>query len=229
MVSWLRAFVILLGKELTLELRGREFFVLLMCSALMSAVLVGAGVSSAVIDSETTRKLYPMLLWVIFIVSSTSASVRAQESELEGRGYEGLLLVGVTGPQMYLSKLCVTSFLFWLAWGLLVVLLATVLDQTIGEILPSLLIIGFFASLCLGALVVLLSAVTSTSRMRGVLLPVLTIPLLFPLFFAGIELTTSTVLFGFFDYQGVWFSLLVLLITTFILVGINTYELAIRD
>jgi len=229
MVGWLKTVAVLLKKELTLEARGRELLVLLICSSLMTAILVGAGVSSAVLDQETTRKLYPTLLWVVFILSTTSASVRAQESELEGRGFEGLLLVGVTGPQLYISKLIVTAFLFWFDWSVLVFLLGAVLDQNIYPIAKILIGVGLIASLCLGALVVLLSALTGTSRIRGVLLPLLTIPLLFPLFFAGIELTTHALIFGVFDTSSIWLSLLLLIFTTFTLVGINTYELAIRE
>jgi ABC-type transport system involved in cytochrome c biogenesis permease component len=229
MRRWIRTFLVLLMKEIKLEARGREVLVLLLCSSLMTAVLVGAGVSSAVLDMETTRKLYPMLLWVVFLLSTTSASVRAQESELEGRAFEGLLLVGVTGPQMYISKLVVTALLFWFDWSVLVFLLAAVLDQDVSSIVGILLLVGGLSSLCLGSLVVLLSALTGTSRMRGVLLPLLTIPLLFPLFFAGIELTTHALIFGVFDTSSVWLSLLLLVFTTFTIVGINAYELAIRE
>lgn len=229
MIRWIRTFMVLLVKEIALEFRGRELLVLLVCSSLMTAVLIGAGVSSAVLDAQTTRKLYPMLLWVVFLLSTTSSSVRAHEPEIEGRAYEGLLLAGATGVQLYLGKVMVTSFLFWLDWSLLTMLLALVLDQAIATIALSLIGIGLVASLGLASLVVLLSAVTSTSKMRGVLLPLLTIPLLFPLFFAGLELTTQAMLFGFFDMSGVWFSMLLLLFTTFTLVGVNTYELAIRE
>jgi heme exporter protein B len=229
MTDWVKAFLVLLKKELILEVRGRELFVLLLCSSLMTVVLVGAGVSSAIIDYDTTRKLYPMLLWIVFLLSTTSASVRAQESELEGRGFEGLLLVGVTGPQLYLSKLVVTAFLFWFDWILLVLLLGAVLDQNVYPIAGILVGIGLCASLCLAALVVLLSGLTGTSRLRGVLLPLLTIPLLFPLFFAGIELTTHALIFGVFDTSSIWVSLLLLIFTVFTIVGINTYELAIRE
>jgi heme exporter protein B len=206
MVGWLQTLAVLLKKEFTLELRGRELLVLLICSSLMTVILVGAGVSSAVLDQETTRKLYPTLLWIVFLLSTTSASVRAQESELEGRGFEGLLLVGVTGAQLYLSKLIVTALLFWFDWSVLVFLLAAVLDQNVSPIAQILVGVGFIASLCLAALVVLLSALTGTSRIRGVLLPLLTIPLLFPLFFAGIELTTHALIFGVFDTSSIWVS-----------------------
>jgi heme exporter protein B len=219
----------LLKKELRLEARGKELCTLLLCSALMIAIVVGAGVSSTMLDSETTRKLYPMLLWVVFLLTATTASVRANESELEGRGFEGLLLAGVTGPQLYTAKVCVASVLFFLTWTVLVLLLGVVLDQRIAPIFCDLLAIGGGASVVLAALVVLLSAITATARLRGVLLPLVTIPLLFPLFFAGVEMTTACVLYGAVESGSIWPSIMLVSATAFILVGINTYELAIRE
>jgi hypothetical protein len=56
-----------------------------------------------------------------------------------------------------------------------------------------------------------------------------TIPLLFPLFFAGVEMTTACVLYGAVESGGIWPSIMLVSATAFILVGINTYELAIRE
>jgi ABC-type transport system involved in cytochrome c biogenesis permease component len=229
MVRWLRGFVVLLKKELTLEARGKELCTLLLCNSLLIAILVGAGVSSAMLDVETTRKLFPMLLWIVFLLTATAASVRASESELEGRGFEGLLLVGVTGPQLYTAKVCVVSALFFLDWIVLVFLVGAALDQDVARVWMSMAAIGAGASVVLAALVVLLSAVTSTSRLRGVLLPLVTIPLLFPLFFAGVEMTTSCILYGAIEGGSVWPSVMLLTATVFLLVGVNTYELAIRE
>jgi heme exporter protein B len=195
----------------------------------MIAILVGSGVSSAVLDSQTTRKLYPMLLWIVFLLTATTASVRASEAELEGRGFEGLFLVGVTGPQLYLAKVCVATLLFFFDWVLLVSLLGLALDQSVGAVFATLLQIGFGSSVALAALIVLLSAVTGTSRLRGVLLPLVTIPLLFPLFFAGVEMTTACMLYGALESGSIWPSMVLLSATVFLLVGVNTYELALRE
>ncbi len=228
-MRWCQQFLVLLYKEIVLEARGKELLVLLGCSSVIVAVLVGAGVSSAVLDVDTTRKVFPMLLWIVFLITATTASVRTSESELEGRGFEGLLLAGVSGPQLYLSKVCVTAAVLWIDWMLLVLLIGGVLDQALGAVLRPLLFIGIGASAVLAALLVLLSGITGTSRMRGVLLPIVTLPLLFPLFFAGVELTTACVLQGGCEASGVWSSVMGLSGLLFLLVGINTYELAVRE
>jgi ABC-type transport system involved in cytochrome c biogenesis permease component len=62
-----------------------------------------------------------------------------------------------------------------------------------------------------------------------VLVPLLTLPLLFPLFFAGVEMTTALALNGELSTGSVWPSVILVSGSVFFLVGINTYELAICD
>ena len=229
MTTWWRVLLVLIGKEVRLECRGREFVTLLGCNAIMMALLVGAGVSSAVLDPLTTKKIFPMLLWVVFLLSATIAVARASESELEGRGFEGLLLAGVSGAQMYLAKVVVTTFLFLGDFVVLSAILSASLDQPMVSSLGDLFTIGFGSSLALAALVVLLVGIAGTSKLRGVLIPILALPLLFPLFFAGVEMTTQIVIRGALDFGDIWPSIMICANALYILVGINLFEVAIRD
>lgn len=229
MMRWLNIVVILIGKEIRLEWRGKEFLTLLVCNSIVISILVGAGVSSSVIDARTTTKVFPMLLWTVFLLSGTSAVSRTSESELEGHGFEGLLLAGVTGAQMYLAKVAVTAALFLLNFLLLLTLLSATLDQKLLEYAPQLVAIGAGACLALAALVVLLVGVAGTSRLRGVLVPLLALPLLFPLFFAGVEMTSNVVLYGGLPVGSVWPSILVCINALYVILGINLFELAIRE
>jgi heme exporter protein B len=229
MMAWLRTTLILMAKELRLEWRGREFVTLLVCNTIIISILVGAGISSAVVDARTTTKVFPMLLWTVFLLSGTTAVSRTSESELEGRGFEGLLLAGVTGAQMYVAKVIVTAAMFFLNYALLLVLLAATLDQRVGMYAQPLLGVGAAACLALASLVVLLVGVAGTSRLRGVLVPLLALPLLFPLFFAGVEMTSQIVIAGGLQPGGVWPSILVCINALYLILGINLFELAVRE
>jgi len=229
MMRWIQTVGELIAKEVRVEWRGKELMTLLLCGSVMTSVLVGAGVSSAILDARTTTKIFPMLLWIVFLLAGTSSVSRSSESELEGRGFEGLLLVGVSGAQMYIAKVVVTAVVFTLNFVVLLCLLAAVLDQGIGATFVPLLLVGCSASVALSALVVLLTAIASTSRLRGVLVPILALPLLFPLFFAAVEMTTQLVLYGALDTTTVWPSIVVCATTAYLLVGINLFETAIRD
>ena len=229
MSRWFRVLLMLVAKELRLEVRGKELITLLMCTSIITAMLVGAGVSGAVLHADTTARIFPMLLWIVFLLSTTSASVRGNEHEMEGRGYEGLLLCGVSGAQMYLAKVAVWTVIFALNWFLLCGLLAMVLDQDVAQASGALAVIGFLASITLACLSVLTSAISSSASLRGAILPLITLPLLFPLFFSGIELTITAVEQGGIDLTSHWVGIIVVSCTLFGLIGINTHHLIIAE
>ena len=228
-MTWLRVVLLLCVKEARVELRGREFATLLLCNSIIIAVLVGAGVSSAVLDGRVTARVFPMLLWLVFLLSATTSVARSSESELEGRGFEGLLLAGVTGSQMYLAKVIVTATLFCLNFWVLCALLAAALDQNLSSVWSQLAVLGALASCALAALVTLLAGIAGTSRLRGVLIPILSLPLLFPVFFAGVEMTSDLVTLGGLRQGSVWPVILVAAGSLYGLVGVNLFESAIRD
>jgi len=229
MIRWLKTLAILIRKEWRLEWRSKELFTLLACNAVLFSVLVGAGVSSAVLDAATAEKIYPMLLWVVFILSTTTSVTRFNEQELEGRGFEGLLLSGVSGAQMYLAKAVVMTIFFSVSFIFLAILLALSLDKDVSGILSSLCLVGIGASSALAGLLALLAAVASTSKLRGILLPIISIPVLFPVFLCGMEMTTELVLNGALADGSPWPLVLLCAETLYVVAGINLFEMAVRE
>jgi ABC-type transport system involved in cytochrome c biogenesis permease component len=229
MIRWVKTLGVLIRKEWRLEWRSKELFTLLACNAVLFSVLVGAGVSSAVLDAATAEKIYPMLLWVVFMLSTTTAVTRFNEQELEGRGFEGLLLSGVSGAQMYLAKVVLTTLFFSVSFVFLALLLALSLDKEVSEILSSLCLVGIGASSALAALLTLLAAVASTSKLKGILLPIISIPVLFPVFLCGMEMTTELVLNGALAEGSPWPVVLLCAETIYLVAGINLFEMAVRE
>ena len=130
---------------------------------------------------------------------------------------------------MYIAKVLVAAALFLVNFVLLLTLLAATMDQKLLGYAPQLVAIGAGACLALAALVVLLVGVAGTSRLRGILVPLLALPLLFPLFFAGVEMTSNVVLSGGLPAGSVWPSILVCINALYLILGINLFELAIRE
>lgn len=229
MSRWCMTLWILIQKEWRLESRSKELITLLACNATLFAVLVGAGVSSAVLDAATTEKLFAMLLWIVFMLSSTIAVSRFNEQELEGRGFEGLLLAGVSGAQMYLAKVLIMTAFFFVSFVLLLLLLALSLDQYIAGVFAQLLVVGLAAASALAALLTMLAAVASTSKLKGVLLPIISLPVLFPVFLCGMEMTSDLVLNGALSAGSPWPVMLLCAETLYVVAGVNLFELAIRE
>jgi ABC-type transport system involved in cytochrome c biogenesis permease component len=229
MIRWISILWLLVQKEWRLEWRSKELFTLLACNSILFAVLVGAGVSSAVLDAPTTQKLFAMLLWIVFMLSSTASVARFNEQELEGRGFEGLLLSGVTGAQMYVAKVIIMTIFFWISFMLLVALLSLSLGRDISGVAGSLCLVGFGASSALAALLAILSAVASTTKLKGIVLPIISLPVLFPVFLCGMEMTTDLVLDGVLREGSPWPLVLLCAETLYIVAGINLFELAVRE
>ena len=229
MTRWFSTLWILVQKEWCLEWRSKELFTLLACNSILFAVLVGAGVSSAVLDASTTEKLFSMLLWIVFMLSSTTAVTRFNEQELEGRGFEGLLLSGVTGAQMYVAKVIIMTIFFAVSFVILSLLLALSLNRDVSGILLSLCFVGIGTSSALAALLALLAAVASTSKLKGILLPIISLPVLFPVFLCGMEMTTDLVLYGALQEGSPWPLVLLCAETVYLVAGINLFESAIRE
>ena len=224
-----RTFVLLVCKEWRLECRSRDLVTLLLCNGVMMAALIGAGVSSSILEERVVQRLFPMLLWLAFLFSTLASLTRTHESELEGRGFEGLLLSGVSGSLMYAAKVFILAIVLSLSFVTTAAALGVALNRTLIDIVPHLLVIGALASVGIASLTVLLSAIASTSKMKGVLLPILTFPLLFPYFFAGLELTAILFDIRTVDFSSIWISLLVGADFVFFLLGLNLYEFVLRD
>lgn len=229
MMRWLSIVLILIKKEWRLEWRSKELITLLACNSILLAVMVGAGVSSAVIDRATTEKIFPMLLWVIFTLATITSVTRFNEQELEGRAFEGLLLNGVSGAQMYLAKVFVMTTFFATNFFGLSVLLGISLNQDLSGRLLALALVGIAAAVALAALLALLAAVASTAKLRGILLSIISIPVLFPVFLCGMEMTTELILSGTISQDSPWPIFMFCAQALYLIAGINLFELAVRE
>jgi len=229
MITGLNRFRAILKKEWLLEWRGKELLTLLLCNAILMSALVGAGVSSAMMEPSKVARLFPSLLWMVFLLAAVSAMTRSNEHELEGHAFEGLLLAGAGGVAMYCAKVVVTSLFFLVSFTATLIMMAVALDQAITSVFVDLLMCGGLVSLGLASLVVLLSIVASTSRLKGVLLPIISLPLLFPIFFGGVEITFSLLLTGGWAQAETWVGILGGCDLVFFVVGVNVYEGLLRD
>jgi hypothetical protein len=59
-------------------------------------------------------------------------------------------------------------------------------------------------------------------------MPLLTLPLIFPLFFAGVEITTECLLYGALTEGSIWPGVITVLCAAFLLVGVNSYEAVVK-
>lgn len=225
----MRTLLALLKKDLLLELRGRETVTLMICLALLFGVVVSSGTQQAFLAPDTLRRLYPTLLWCSLLFSATIAIGRSFEQELENQALEGLILSGTSFGALYASKMLGSFFMIFAGHCASIVVLAVLLDVEVLPVAAQLLGVSVLALFAYSAIATLTAGISSTSRLKGLLLPLILLPLLFPLMFGAIELSQSLLESGGFDLESPWFSLLIGLDVVYFVLGLNLYEFVIKE
>lgn len=219
----------LLKKDLLIEVRTKETIGLITFLSVVIAVVAALGVNSAFVAGDVIQRLFPGLIWVAFLFSATVSLSRSFEPELEHMAIEGVLLTGVSPAVVYVAKWLSTVVITLFGQCVTIAVLGILLDVSLVDTMPGYLGIAVLVVGAYAALATLLAALASMSRLKGALLPVLLLPLAFPLFFAAIELSMVVALEGAVPLESPWFSLLVGLDVVYVVLGLNLYEFVVRE
>lgn len=219
----------LIIKELKIELRSGQNVTLALSIAVLLAAVTGIGFTGSFLDAEALRKSYPPLIWILFIFSGTIGLSRIFDFELQDRAIEGLLLMGVKPWRVYLSKVVMSVCFTFTGQVLSAALLALLMGVSITAVAPQLGLLFLIVALGYSALATLLAAVASSSRLKGLMLPLILFPLLFPLLLGAIELSAELIHNGALPLGSMWMSLLIILDVVYIVLGINLYEYVIYE
>ncbi|MCB9029444.1 MAG: heme exporter protein CcmB [Deltaproteobacteria bacterium] len=219
----------LLHKDLLLEIRSKETVALFATLSLLLTVISAVGIHSSFLNPEEVRKIFPVLIWLIFIFSSTISISKSFEYEIKNNALEGLFLTGISPWTIFISKL-LTNIIIVLAVHLLtIILLASFLTTPILEsfhhyaILSSLVVIGYCS------LSTLLTPISLSSRLKGLLLPLILLPLLFPILFAALELSSQIMLEGSLDLGSLAFTLLLVFDVIYFTAAINLFSFVVHE
>ncbi|HKS80607.1 MAG TPA: heme exporter protein CcmB [Candidatus Acidoferrales bacterium] len=186
-----RAALIILGKELRLELRTRELINATVIFALIVVVLFNFAFDPSAADS---RRYGPGLLWIAFLFAGSLMLNPSFARERSNDTLDALRLAPVS-PFAILSGKMIANFLFMSLVEIILVPVFGVLYNV--SILPILGGLIFVIALGTAGLVItgtVFSAISAHARMRELLLPLLLLPILAPLLIAAVEATSS--LFG---------------------------------
>ena len=222
-------FLALLKKDLLHELRTLESLVAIISLSILISVVAAVGFSSASLSPGDVRKIFPVLLWIVFIFSSTISIARSFEGELEHRAIDRLLVIGVSPVQMYLAKLVSNLILVGIGQVVVILSMLVLFNISAANIFLELVIVSFLVVLGYTALACLALVISSSSRVKSLILPIILIPLLFPLFLAGVELTVVLFLDGIISWSSGWLSLLIALDVIYVALGINLFQYVIRE
>lgn len=225
----MREFETLLKKDFFIEMRtGYQFLPFVTVSILLASFL-GLGASSFVSDRALLAFLFHPLAWSIFLLSGAMTLIRVFESDREASTVRVLRVLNRSMTSYYLAKIIFLSVLFTVNHLIASFFLAGFLQVSLSNWIWSYLAITLIVSLSYSALGAFLGGFISQHSHRHILQPLVFLPLLFPLFFAVLEVSGSiaagTGLLG----AGNWLSLIVGLGTLYLLVGINLFDAVVRE
>lgn len=189
---YLRQISAIIRKDLRRELRTRETLTTTIAFSVMLMVIFAFAFYK---NDQTVSIIFPGILWVSILFTSTLAIARSFEEERRSGCLRALALVPGTEVSLYISKLVVNLLFVGLFEVILVPLVALTFDvNLLADFWQWMAIIGA-GTLGFVTLGTLVSAMLVHSHLREVMLPILLYPLAVPIIIGGVKVS-SWILIG---------------------------------
>lgn len=180
--NFLKAVAAVVWKDLRAELRSRELFsAMLVFSALMIIIFNFA----LELDVKVRQSVTAGVLWSTFAFAGTLGLNRSMAIEKDRGCLDGLLLAPVDRSAIYFGKV-ISNLAFMLIVEIIIVPAYSIL-YNINLFIPGLLMVILLGSIGYAAVGTLLATMSTQTRTRDILLPILLLPIAFPLLLAAIK------------------------------------------
>ncbi len=202
--SFARLVVIIMAKDLRAELRTKEAVNASLAFAVVILVLFNFAFD---LDDPSTRMIVGGLLWLVFAFAGTLVLNRSFARELPNDCLDALVAAPVSGATLFLGK-ALANYLLVLAVELVSLPVFGVFYNVwfpFGQMFI-ILALGTWGVTVIGTL---FSALTVNIRLREVMLPMLTYPMLVPALMAAMVLTADLAAGTAIWNQQTWLKLLV--------------------
>lgn len=175
-------------KDLTTERRSKAGINAVAFMGVLVLLLFGFALGP---DTEALRRAAAGALWLAILFAGVLAFNRSYQLELDGGALESLLLYPGSRWAIYAGKL-IANLVFVLIVEAIVIPVALVLYQVaLPSGWPALLGVTLLGTVGFVTLGTFYAAMSSRSRAREVLLPLLLFPMLIPVLLSAVEASTS--------------------------------------
>jgi len=225
-VSYWRTVWVLLRKDLRIEARSRETFVSMSFLALLLVVAFGFAFDARPLDPGTEAA---GLLWIAISFAGVLGLGRTLGSERDGDCLRALLLAPIDRSAIFVAKWILNLTLLLAMELCLLPLFSVFLRVPLRPALPELVGIVFLSTMGFAAVGTLLATISSGSRLREALLPLLLYPLWVPILVASVKLT-SLALIGRSVLDGSdWLVLIGVYDLVFLVAGTLLFDLMVEE
>jgi heme exporter protein B len=188
-MSFTRLVFVIMGKDLRAELRTKEAI----NASLAFAVVILVLLSFVVESDDVPKKVLGNLLWLVFAFAGTLVLNRSFAREVPNDCLDALIAAPVSGATLFLGK-ALANFLLVLAMELVAYPIFGIFYNVrwTQQFWPLMLVtvLGTWGVTVIGTM---FSALTVNIRLREVMLPMLTYPMLLPALLGAMQLTGDLV------------------------------------
>jgi heme exporter protein B len=174
------------AKDLRAELRAKESLSVMIAYSVLAVLIFGLAFDLRV--PEATM-VVPGVLWVVILFSGVLGLNRSFGAEVDRGTLAALLLAPVDRSAIYFGKLL--GQLSFMLLNAAIILPFTLILFDINLLRPWILVGVLLGSLGYTAVGTLFAALAANSRARESLLPILLLPVMVPIFMAGVALTAA--------------------------------------
>ena len=212
-------------KDLTTERRSKAGVNAVAFMGVLVLLLFGFALGP---DTEALRRAAAGARWLAILFAGVLAFNRSYQLELDGGALESLLLYPGSRWAIYAGKL-IANLVFVLIVEAIVIPVALVLYQVqLPAGWPALVGVTVMGTLGFVTLGTFYSAMSSRSRAREVLLPLLLFPMLIPVLLAAVEASTSLLAGDPMSEAGAWVRLLGAFDIIFLVASLLAFEYVIE-
>ena len=184
----LQPVLVIVWKDILLELRSRDLVVSVLVFGLVVVVVFNFALNNAPGRAE---QLAPGILWTAFAFAAILAMNRAFVRDQEQGGLEGLLISPVSRDAIFLGKALTSLIFMLLIEAALLPIYAVMLD--FSALSFNLVLTIFLGTLGFAVVGTLFSAMAVQTRSREIMLPVLFFPVVLPVIIAAVEASTRAI------------------------------------
>jgi heme exporter protein B len=189
-MEFIRTALVVFMKDLRAELRTKEAINASLGFALVMLVLFSFAFDP---DAETTVALSGGLLWIVFAFAGTLILNRSFARELPNDCLDALIAAPISGSALFLGK-ALANFVLVMAMELISLpLFGLFYNVRWASQWPELLLVMALGTWGLTVIGTTFSALTVNIRLREVMLPMLTYPIMIPALVAAMQLTMQLV------------------------------------
>ena len=176
------------AKDLRAELRAKESFSTMAAFGLLAVFIFGLAFDLRVPEA---KMVVPGVLWVVVLFTGVLGLNRSFGAELDRGSLAALLLAPVDRSAIYFGKVLAHLIFLLATEAVILPVVVVIFDLNVfhGWILLGLLL-GTVGYVSVGTL---FAALAANSRARESMLPILLLPVMVPVFMAGVALTAAVI------------------------------------